>query len=108
MGTQTVEAGTCFAWNPSISGTKSEDTIFLNPLAAEPEVLTVSPDWPMVYIKVPDGRGMYRADILERKPERKQVKTKAMKSTSPKAKSTKKAMKTMKSAKAMKATKKVK
>jgi antitoxin VapB len=50
-----VLAGQAFAWNPSIQGTKSEDTV----LVAEGgvEVLTApSADWPM--IEVPAGAGV--------------------------------------------------
>lgn len=50
-----------FAWNPSIAGTKSEDTI----LAREPApvVLTITPDWPTLAV---DARGYsaQRPDIL--------------------------------------------
>lgn len=52
-----------FAWNPSITGTKSEDTI----MATEkgPVVITDSKDWPM--IEVPwNGKKIKRPDILVR------------------------------------------
>lgn len=41
-----INAGQCFAWNPSIAGVKSEDTILTK--ESEPEVLTVSTEWPMI------------------------------------------------------------
>jgi antitoxin VapB len=44
-------------WNPSITGTKSEDTI-----VAGGEVLTVYEDWPMLNVS-----GVHRPDILERR-----------------------------------------
>ena len=55
-----VLADQCFAWNPSIRGVKSEDTI----LATEtgPEILTVTADWP----RMPTERGIERPAILVR------------------------------------------
>ena len=51
-----------FAWNPSISGTKSEDTILVTGHGTE--VLTAaSDDWPMVTVEV-QGQEMQRPDIL--------------------------------------------
>jgi len=46
-----------FAWNPSITGTKSEDTIITTD--GKPEIITATPDWPM--ISVP-----YKGEIWER------------------------------------------
>lgn len=43
---QVVQAGQAYAWNPSISGVKSEDTILIGP--AGNEILTAIPDWPMI------------------------------------------------------------
>lgn len=57
-------ANQAFAWNPSITGTKSEDTIILTD--ADPIIVTAaSPEWPMTH---PDhaGRTLPRPDILER------------------------------------------
>ena len=39
-----------FAWNPSMRGVKSEDTIFLGP--AGPEIITQTPGWPMVPVTI--------------------------------------------------------
>eukprot|EP00747_Dinoflagellata_sp_TGD_P198931 gnl/TRDRNA2_/TRDRNA2_72055_c0_seq2.p1 gnl/TRDRNA2_/TRDRNA2_72055_c0~~gnl/TRDRNA2_/TRDRNA2_72055_c0_seq2.p1 ORF type:complete len:246 (+),score=32.69 gnl/TRDRNA2_/TRDRNA2_72055_c0_seq2:66-740(+) len=69
-GKQLIEPGRCYAWNPTIAGatlgTKSEDTIYLSKEDGETfEVLTQSPDWPMVDIVLPDGREMARPDILQ-------------------------------------------
>ena len=54
-----------FAWNPTITGTKSEDTILAT--AATTDVVTDSSgsDWPMIEIEV-DGQLHRRPDILER------------------------------------------
>jgi Xaa-Pro aminopeptidase len=48
-----------FAWNPSLTGTKSEDTVLIT--AAGPEVLTQTPDLPQVEVD-----GLPRPDILVR------------------------------------------
>lgn len=50
-----------FAWNPSIAGTKSEDTI----LATEkgPEIVTQSKNWPMMNVEWEGGK-VARPDIL--------------------------------------------
>jgi len=41
-----VQAQQAFAWNPSITGTKVEETVLLTPAGIE--VLTSSPDWPTI------------------------------------------------------------
>ncbi len=58
-----VVAGQAYAWNPSISGTKSEDTILVN--GAEPEVLTATDSWPRSWPATDDGRTFPRSGILE-------------------------------------------
>jgi Xaa-Pro dipeptidase len=60
---QTVEPAQAFAWNPSIAGTKSEDTIIA--LEGGTEIISASPDWPMLEITVGDGRWP-RPDIVIR------------------------------------------
>jgi Xaa-Pro aminopeptidase len=60
---QTVEAWQAFAWNPSITGTKSEDTMLATPEG--PEILSGSPDWPLLPCAAA-GRTLARAAILER------------------------------------------
>lgn len=57
-----VGAGQVFAWNPSIAGTKSEDTI----LAGETsnEILTAIDGWPTVTVES-DGISLARPAILE-------------------------------------------
>ena len=49
------------AWNPSIKGTKSEDTIITTD--DKPEIITVTPDWPMISIPY-KGNTWERPDIL--------------------------------------------
>lgn len=58
-----VQAGQVFAWNPSIAGVKSEDTILINENGNE--VLTTIPGWPMVEARV-NGQTFLRPAILER------------------------------------------
>jgi hypothetical protein len=57
-----VSLGQAFAWNPSIPGTKSEDTMLVG--KAENEIITAIPDWPTVTINI-DGRSIKRPAILE-------------------------------------------
>ncbi|MBA2565771.1 MAG: hypothetical protein H0V09_10160 [Gemmatimonadetes bacterium] len=53
-----------FAWNPSISGAKIEDTVLCT--SSGPELLTEpSRDWPMLQGEW-QGRRLPRADILVR------------------------------------------
>jgi len=56
-------ANQAFAWNPSIAGTKAEDTILC--AADGPEVLAGATDWPTVQASW-RGTGMARPEILER------------------------------------------
>jgi len=59
---EVVQPDQAFAWNPSVRGTKSEDTI----LATDdgPELLTPpGEDWPTVHIEM-GGKVLHRADIL--------------------------------------------
>lgn len=59
-----VRSPQAFAWNPSIKGTKSEDTILVTDEGYE--VLTAASDrFPMVEVEV-DGRSAKRPDILVR------------------------------------------
>lgn len=60
---ETVLDGQAFAWNPSIAGTKSEDTIVAT--AQGPEVLSFCPRWPTLLVEGPTGPIM-RPDILVR------------------------------------------
>lgn len=57
-----VEINQAFAWNPSIAGTKSEDTIIA--LADKTEIISAHGDWPMKKIKIADEI-IERPDIME-------------------------------------------
>jgi Xaa-Pro aminopeptidase len=60
--TEVVTTGQVYAWNPSITGAKSEDTILVGP--SSNEVLTAIPDWPMLIVEA-DGQNIPRPAILE-------------------------------------------
>lgn len=57
-----IHVGQAFAWNPSIVGCKSEDTILLSPLGFE--IVTETPGWPMQEVDV-GGKIVRRPRILE-------------------------------------------
>lgn len=57
-----IKTGQSFAWNPSIRGAKSEDTVLLT--ATGPEVTTVVANWPMWNVVTPRGF-IARPAILE-------------------------------------------
>ncbi len=57
-----VELGQAYAWNPSITGTKSEDTILVG--EEENRVLTEIAGWPNLAVEV-QGRVIQRPAILE-------------------------------------------
>jgi hypothetical protein len=59
---ETVLAEQAFAWNPSITGIKSEDTMIVHPDGME--FITVTGEWPSQPIKL-DGRTWERPAILE-------------------------------------------
>ncbi len=62
----TVQPHQAYAWNPTIAGTKSEDTV-LTRATDEPggcEVLTSIPEWPTIPIEI-DGELFARPAILE-------------------------------------------
>lgn len=59
---QIVSAGQVYAWNPSIAGTKSEDTILVGETGNE--VLTTIKGWPSIAVEI-DGQVIERPDILE-------------------------------------------
>jgi Xaa-Pro aminopeptidase len=57
-----VRQGQAFAWNPSITGAKSEDTILVG--ESDNEVMTAIQDWPSIPVAI-DGREILRPAILE-------------------------------------------
>jgi antitoxin VapB len=57
-----VSVGQAFAWNPSIAGTKSEDTILVG--EKENEVITKIEGWPTISLKV-NGQMIERPKTLE-------------------------------------------
>jgi len=59
----TIQENQAFAWNPTITGAKIEDTIIVD--ANGFEVLTKSADWPMISVMI-DGRTYLQPDILVR------------------------------------------
>ena len=60
--TDVVSAGQVYAWNPSITGTKSEDTFLVG--EKENEILTEIKGWPYISVEV-NGRIYQRPAILE-------------------------------------------
>lgn len=60
-GTARVAVGQAYAWNPSITGCKAEDTILVTENGFE--VMTEMPDWPSVEVQV-DGKAIRRPQIL--------------------------------------------
>ncbi|MFW6154146.1 MAG: M24 family metallopeptidase [Planctomycetota bacterium] len=63
--TTAIRANQAFAWNPSITGTKSEDTILCRGDGAPVEILTVTDDWPVFDVEI-NGTVYQRPDILAR------------------------------------------
>jgi len=61
--TRRVLANQAYAWNPSITGTKSEDTILA--LESGPEIISAPVDWPTIKAEF-KGKTVERAAILER------------------------------------------
>jgi Xaa-Pro aminopeptidase len=60
--TDKVSAGQAYAWNPSITGTKSEDTILVKEDGFE--ILTEVDDWPQVRVNI-NGKEVRRPGVLE-------------------------------------------
>ncbi|MDJ0913350.1 MAG: M24 family metallopeptidase [Desulfobacterales bacterium] len=59
--TNQLFANQAIAWNPSIAGTKSEDTIIIS--GGDPMIITESANWPMVSVEF-GGKAWRRPDIL--------------------------------------------
>ena len=60
-GTEKLVADQAIAWNPSIAGTKSEDTIIIS--EDDTKIITESPDWPLLSVEH-EGKTWRRPDIL--------------------------------------------
>jgi Xaa-Pro aminopeptidase len=60
--TEVIAAGQVYAWNPSVTGTKSEDTILVG--VSGNEILTSIPGWPEITVSVGDEK-LARPAILE-------------------------------------------
>nr|PKO08307.1 MAG: peptidase M24 [Chloroflexi bacterium HGW-Chloroflexi-2] len=60
---QIIQAGQFYAWNPSISGVKSEDTIFVG--ETENEMITKIDDWPTIDVSA-GGVKFQRPAILQK------------------------------------------
>jgi hypothetical protein len=56
-----VQLNQAFAWNPSITGTKVEETCIV--FADGVEVLTRTPDWPQLPVLI-EGREYLSPDVL--------------------------------------------
>ena len=59
---EVVSVGQVYAWNPSITGTKSEDTILVT--AQGYEILTYMNDWPTIPVHI-NGQTFFRPANLE-------------------------------------------
>jgi len=61
---EVIQGNMAFAWNPSITGAKCEDTMILRKNGKN-EIITPTPNWPMVEVKVGKEK-LARPDILVR------------------------------------------
>lgn len=61
--TEPILLGQAFAWNPSIAGAKSEDTILVG--EESNEIITEMAEWPIIEVQV-DGQILKRPAILEK------------------------------------------
>lgn len=59
--TDVVVVGQAYAWNPSITGTKSEDTILVG--ESGNEIISAIPGWPMLSVSI-DGQPWQRPAVL--------------------------------------------
>jgi len=59
-----VQNSQAFAWNPSIRGAKSEDTMIV--FGDRPEILTANESWPSLEIELSNGSILRRPDLLVR------------------------------------------
>ena len=61
---EVIQQGHCLAWNPTLTGVKSEDTIYIGQNGIE--ILTQVVDWPTLSIAAADGSVYLRPAILEK------------------------------------------
>jgi antitoxin VapB len=61
LSAQQVCLNQAFAWNPSVTGTKVEETCVA--FADGVELITATPDWPQISVKV-NGRAYQSPDVL--------------------------------------------
>jgi len=61
---QEVLANQAVAWNPTITGVKSEDTFIIG--EKDREIITTTDNWPVVEVEI-EGQVIQRPDILKRK-----------------------------------------
>jgi Xaa-Pro aminopeptidase len=59
-----ISAGQVYTWNPSITGTQSEDTILVTEQGCQ--ILSEIKDWPMIPVQI-EGQTILRPAIFERK-----------------------------------------
>jgi len=57
---EVVQARQAFAWNPTITGTKVEDTALV--IGDHIEIVTMTPDWPLIPVGAADRR-LYASDV---------------------------------------------
>jgi antitoxin VapB len=60
-----ISAGQAYAWNPSITGCKSEDTILVGEEGNE--IISAIPGWPVIRVKI-EGQTIERPAVLEIEP----------------------------------------
>lgn len=61
LSEERVHLNQAFAWNPSITGTKVEETVIVSDDAVE--AMTSTPDWPQIEVEI-EGRQYLSPDIL--------------------------------------------
>ncbi|HWS90065.1 MAG TPA: M24 family metallopeptidase [Pyrinomonadaceae bacterium] len=59
--TETVQINQAFAWNPTVTGSKAEETCIAS--AEGVEVITTTPNWPQIHVRV-GGREYLSPDVL--------------------------------------------
>jgi antitoxin VapB len=59
--TETVHENQAFAWNPSITGTKTEETIIVR--GDETKIITMTPDFPQISVEI-EGCEYLSPDVL--------------------------------------------